>query len=96
MISVGSLGLAVMSVFIIAGLRHTGRSLELPWQAHAALLLMTGAGLARALPEIGIGAFLLGHHYVASASLWSAAFAVWLAGFLPLFRNPLQGTDGCH
>lgn len=95
-LSVGSLGLAVMSVFIIAGLRHTGRPLALPWQAHAALLLMTGAGLARALPEIGIGSFLLGQHYLASALLWSAAFAIWLIGFLPLFRHPLQGTDGCR
>lgn len=95
-LSVGSLGLAVMSVFIIAGLRHTGRPLELPWQGHAALLLMTAAGLARVLPEIGAGTFLLGAHYAISASLWSAAFAVWLVGFIPLFRHPLEGTDGCR
>jgi uncharacterized protein involved in response to NO len=95
MLSVASLGLAVLSVFIIAGLRHTGRSLELPWQAHAAVLLMTGAGLVRVLPEIGIGSLLVGPHYVLSALLWSSAFALWLIGFLPLLRHPLQETDHC-
>ncbi|MCF8478328.1 MAG: NnrS family protein [Pseudolabrys sp.] len=95
-LSVASLGLAVLSVFIIAGLRHTGRPLDLSWQAHAALILMTGAGLVRMLPEIGVGTFLLGEHYVLSASLWSAAFAIWLVGFLPLLKHPLKGADGCH
>jgi uncharacterized protein involved in response to NO len=95
-LSVASLGLAVLSVFIIAGLRHTGRPLDLPWQAHAAVILIAGAGLMRVLPEIGIGTFLLGEHYVLSASLWSAAFAIWLVGFLPLLRSPFQAEDGCH
>lgn len=89
-LSVASLGLAVLGVFIIAGLRHTGRSLDLPWQAHAALILMTGAGLVRALPETGLAGFLMGQHYALSSLLWSAAFLVWLIGFLPLFRHPLN------
>jgi uncharacterized protein involved in response to NO len=95
MLSVASLGLAVLSVFIIAGLRHTGRPLDLPWQAHAAVALMTAAGLVRVLPEIGIGSFLFGSHYILSASLWSSAFALWLIGFLPLFRHPLKTADHC-
>ena len=71
--SIASLGLAVMSVFIIAGLRHTGRMLEnLPWHAHLALIFMTGSGLVRVLPELGVGTSLLGMHYVLSAALWSA------------------------
>src|SRR5690606_10440647 len=36
MLAVGALGLAVLGVLIIAGLRHTGRPLLLPWQAKAA------------------------------------------------------------
>ena len=97
LLSVASLGLAVLSVFVIAGLRHTGRPLDLPWQAHAAVILMACAGLVRALPEIGIGTFLSGAHYALSALLWSAAFAVWLAGFLPLLRHPLNlpETERC-
>jgi uncharacterized protein involved in response to NO len=89
-LSVASLGLAVLGVFIIAGLRHTGRSLDLPWQAHAALILMTCAGLVRALSETGLAGFLMGQHYALSSLLWSAAFLVWLIGFLPLFRHPLN------
>lgn len=85
LLAMGSLGLAVISVFIIAGLRHTGRPLELPRQAHAALALMLAAALVRTLPELGIGESLLGAHYGIAALLWAAAFAVWLHGFLPYF-----------
>ncbi|OCK62126.1 NnrS family protein [Bradyrhizobium sp. LMTR 3] len=91
-LSVASLGLAVLSVFIIAGLRHTGRALHLPWQAHAAVIAMIAAGLVRVLPEIGIGTFLLGKHYVLSGCLWSFAFAIWLVGFVPLLKRPLYET----
>lgn len=96
MLSVGSLGLAVMAVFVIAGLRHTGRKLVLPQSAHAAIILMTCAGLVRVLPELGIGGTLTGLHYAVSALLWSAAFGIWLAGFLPLFLHPLRTADGCQ
>ncbi len=91
-LSVASLGLAVLSVFIIAGLRHTGRALDLPWRAHAAVVAMITAGLVRVLPEIGIGTFLAGRHYALSGMLWSSAFAFWLAGFLPLLKHPLDAA----
>lgn len=94
-LSVGSLGLAVLSVFIIAGLRHTGRSLTLPWQAHGALVLMTGAGLIRVLPELGFAQADFASHYSISAILWSSAFALWLLGFIPLLRHPLHEADHC-
>jgi len=94
-LSVGSLGLAVLGVFIIAGLRHTGRPLALPWQAHGSLILMTGAGLVRVLPELGFAPDILTSHYNASAILWSAAFALWLLGFIPLLRCPIRSEDRC-
>jgi uncharacterized protein involved in response to NO len=94
-LSVGSLGLAVLSVFIIAGLRHTGRSLTLPWQARGALVLMTGAGLVRVLPELGFAQAAFASHYSVSATLWSAAFALWLLGFIPVLRHPLLEADHC-
>lgn len=95
-LSVGSLGLAVLSVFIIAGLRHTGRSLDLPWQAHGALVLMTGAGVVRVLPELGFLNAGFGFHYMLSAALWSCAFALWLAGFWPLLRCSLDEAPQSH
>ncbi|HMO28045.1 NnrS family protein [Enterovirga sp.] len=93
-LAVSCLGLAVLAVFVIAGLRHTGRPLVLPWQAHAAFALMALAGLARVLPELGIGSSLAGAHYVVASLLWSAAFAVWLWGFLPALLSPTLDPPG--
>ena len=88
-LSTGSLGLAIIAVFIIAGLRHTGRTLNLPPAAHVAAGLMLVAALVRVLPELGVGAELLGWNYPLAALAWSAAVAAWLAGYIPLFLNPL-------
>jgi len=95
MLAVGSLGLVVMAVFVIAGLRHTGRPLILPRAAHAAIALMTCAGLVRVLPELGIGETLIGMHYAVAALLWSSAFGIWFIGFMPLFLRPLR-NQGCQ
>ncbi len=95
LVGAAGLGLSVMGVFIIAGLRHTGRTLDLPWQAHAAVALMAAAGAVRVLPELGVPVVPWGLHYLIAALLWSAAFGVWLAGFLPLLQHPLRGEDGC-
>jgi uncharacterized protein involved in response to NO len=95
LLSVGALGLAAMAVLVIAGLRHSGRDLVLPLSAKAALGLMACAGLARVLPELGIGTAWIGLHYTLAATLWSASFAVWLAGFWPILNDPRAGEDGC-
>ncbi|MGX5736341.1 NnrS family protein [Bosea thiooxidans] len=95
LLSVGALGSAVMAVLVIAGLRHSGRDLVLPPAAKLALALMAAAGLARVLPEIGIGESLLGRHYQLAAGLWSAAFATWLIGFWPILNAPKQDDGGC-
>jgi len=94
LLSVGALGLAVMAVFIIAGLRHSGRDLVLPLSAKLALALMAAAGLMRVLPELDVGSAILGLHYQLAAGLWSAAFGVWLVGFWPILNSRKQ-TDGC-
>lgn len=59
------LGLAVMAVFVIAGLRHSGRDLVLPLSAKPAL--MAAAGLVRALPELCISEAMLGPPYQSAA-----------------------------
>jgi len=98
MLSVGALGCAVMAVFIIAGLRHTGRDLaDLPWQAHGAALLMAAAAAVGVLPEFGFASGLAPAHHAVSAVLWGASFAVWLQGFLPMLAAPGIGQDtGCE
>ena len=95
LLSIGALGLAVIAVFVIAGLRHSGRDLVLPPLAKLALGVMAAAGLMRVLPELGIGESVLGLHYQLSAGLWSASFAIWLIGFWPIL-NSRRGADGCQ
>jgi len=82
----------VMGVFIIAGLRHTGRNLRrLPWQAHGAAFLMIVAALVRILPEFDFAATLSPWHHAVAALLWAASFGLWLQGFLPFLAAP--GVD---
>ena len=88
MLAMGCLGLAVLAVFTIAGLRHTGRPLTVPWQAKAAFLLVALATLVRVGPETGLASALHGMHYGLAAALWAAAFALWLQGFLPFMLAP--------
>lgn len=92
LLTLGALGMAIMAVFVIAGLRHTGHDLVLPWQAHAAVVAMAAAALVRTLPELGFATFLMGPHYALGALLWAAAFALWLHAFLPMMRAPTVGT----
>ena len=88
LLSMGALGLAVLAVFTIAGLRHTGRELVLPASSRLAFTLMLCAALVRTLPEIGLGTALLGPHYALASLLWAGAFLAWLSGFLPMMLAP--------
>ncbi|KZE29383.1 hypothetical protein AVW15_04905 [Chelatococcus daeguensis] len=87
-LGMGCLGLALLAVFAIAGLRHTGRILAMPWQARAAFLLVAMAALVRTAPETGLVAALHGLHYGLAALLWASAFGLWLQGFLPFMLAP--------
>jgi len=89
-LSMGALGLAVLAVFSIAGLRHTGRALYLPRSSHVAFALIIIAVAVRVLPELGIVEFLFGLHYAMAAMIWGTAFTVWLIGFLPFMLEPNQ------
>ncbi len=95
LLAVGALGCAIMAVFIIAGLRHTGRDMtHLPWQANVAAALMAIAGLVRILPEFDFAAALSPYHHGLSAVLWAVSFGVWLQGFLPFMRAPGMDDAG--
>jgi uncharacterized protein involved in response to NO len=95
-LSVGALGLAVLAIFGIAGLRHTGRALHFPWQARVAAALVVVAAAVRVVPELaGIDA-AAGLRHALAAATWSAAFGVWLHGFLPMLRDPAKpAADHC-
>lgn len=97
LLGVGTLGLAVIAVFIVAGLRHTGRDLiALPWQAHVSIGLVAASAIVRVLPEFGILQAFYGPHHAISAVLWSAALAIWLQGFVPFLVRPGLADGACR
>lgn len=91
----GGLGVGVLSVFAIAGLMHTGRTLPLPRLAVIALVLMVGAVLLRVLPELGVLPWPPGPPYALAATIWATAFLVWLKGYWPYLSKPNKAGGGC-
>jgi uncharacterized protein involved in response to NO len=83
----GGLGLGVLSIFAIAGLRHTGRALGLVRETRFAMLLLVAATLLRVIPEIWPTAFLSSPPYFAVSLVWAAAFLLWLRVYWPFFRE---------
>lgn len=91
----GGLGIGALSVFSIAGLMHTGRTLPLPRSAAIALVLAGMAVLLRALPEFGVLPWPPGPPYALATALWAAAFLTWLKGYWPFLSTPNAETGGC-
>ena len=93
----GGLGLGVLSIFAIAGLRHTGRALGLVRETRFAMLLVVAATLLRVVPEIWPTAFLPSPPYFAVSLVWAAAFLLWLRVYWPFFREePRQDTPSAE
>lgn len=84
----GGLGLGVLTIFSIAGLLHTGRPLGVPVLARLALALVVVGTLLRVLPEMGIGLSLPGPHHAIAATVWAAAFLIWLKAYWPFLSDP--------
>ena len=92
----GGLGLGVLAVFSIAGLRHTGQGLGLVRQTRFALLLLVLATLLRVVPEVFPTTLLPGPPFVLVSLLWAAAFLLWLRVYWPFFRDPVTiQHQGC-
>ncbi|HMN36735.1 MAG TPA: NnrS family protein [Hyphomicrobium sp.] len=92
----GGLGLGVLSVFSIAGLRHTGQPLGLAWQTRLALVLASAATVMRALPELVPTRVMPEPPYLAVSLLWASAFLLWLRVYWPFIRNPATfQPEGC-
>ncbi|PWC44233.1 NnrS family protein [Azospirillum sp. TSO22-1] len=90
----GGLGLGVLAVFAIAGLFHTGRPLPLPRAARVAFALLVLAALARALPDLGALPSPPGPPHALAATLWAAAFLVWLKAYWPFLSTPRAPDSG--
>ncbi len=92
----GGLGLGVLAVFSIAGLRHTGQPLGLAWQTRLALVLVSAAVLARVIPELFATTALPAPPYLAVSIVWASAFLLWLKVYWPFIRDPATfQPEGC-
>ena len=92
----GGLGLGVLAVFAIAGLRHTGRPLGLSPATRIAFLCAVAATLARVLPDFGLVPDLPGPPYAVPAVLWAAAFLLWLIAYWPFLSTAApDGAEKC-
>ncbi|MCC7250320.1 NnrS family protein [Hyphomicrobium sp.] len=92
----GGLGLGVLAVFSIAGLRHTGQALVFVRRTRMALMLLVAAVLLRVGPEIWPTDALPAPPYALVALLWAGAFLLWLRVYWPFMRDPATFQhDGC-
>ena len=89
--TVGALGMMMMGLMTRVALRHTGRPLTLPPAIAASFWLMFIAALLRVSATL----FDLGRMPVAaSAVLWVAPFAAYLALFGPMLVQPSMARKG--
>ena len=83
--TVGSLGLMMLGLMTRVSLRHTGRPLMVP----RAMLLAYSLMFVAALLRLAAGIHVLGTAAIAaSALLWAASFALYLAAFTKILVTP--------
>jgi len=87
-LTVGGMGMAILAVLTIAGLRHTGRNLDyhplIKWSFRLVLLAM----LARVVPPLLGPGSVQPVGYGLSALLWCGGFALYLAYFWKKLTRP--------
>lgn len=77
----GAMGAAILAVFCIAGLRHTGRGLQFPAVTWAAFACLLSAAVLRTAVPLLLPAYYLPAGIILPALLWSLAFGLYLFGF---------------
>ena len=91
LLTMGGLGLGVLSVFAIAGKLHTGQPLGLEAPVKIAFLLLVGGTLARAVAAFDpMTPSIAGTLHLTSALMWAAAFLLWLG----CYWQCLSDADG--
>lgn len=85
-VTMGGLGLGIMSVFSIAGLMHTGQNLPIGRMAKAALLLVIIGLLLRIAPDLDWFT-PPGRAHGLSSVVWAAAFLLWLKAYAPAISD---------
>jgi uncharacterized protein involved in response to NO len=89
----GAMGSLILGVMARVALGHTGRPLRLPAGMTAAFVLVLAAGVVRVLTTLQALPWRAG--LLAAAALWVAAFAIFLARYLPVLTRPrVDGKPG--
>lgn len=89
LIFMGAISMAIFMVLLIAGRRHTGRSLKLPFIAKMALLSLILSILSRGFVPL-IYPDYVNLAYQFSATFWVLSFGLYLVEFFPYFLKQNQ------
>jgi uncharacterized protein involved in response to NO len=87
-LTVGALATLILAVMTRASLGHTGRPLVVGRAVTAAYLLLLAAAAARVFGPVVAGPLHYGTALAASAALWTAAFAAFVAVYGPILMRP--------
>jgi uncharacterized protein involved in response to NO len=92
----GGLGLGVLSVLSISGLRHMSRALVFAPTTKAAFALMLAATALRVAPDFLPQLPLPGGPHALASLLWLAAFVAWGWRYVPLlWSRERSGSEHC-
>lgn len=95
LLTMGGLGLGVLSVFAIAGKLHTGQPLGLELPVKGAFLLLVGGTLARVAAAFDpTTPSITGLLHLISALMWAGAFLVWLRCYWPFLSRADKPEEG--
>jgi uncharacterized protein involved in response to NO len=89
----GAMASLILGVMTRVALGHTGRLLVLPRGVAAAYVLILGAGAVRVATALRVVDWSIGIHV--AATLWTAAFALFLLRYVPILCGPrVDGRAG--
>lgn len=95
LLTMGGLGLGVLSVFAIAGKLHTGQPLGLEVPVKMAFLLLVGGTVARAVAAFDpMTPSIAGALHLTSALMWAGAFLLWLGCYWPCLSDADGSSQG--
>jgi uncharacterized protein involved in response to NO len=95
LLTMGGLGLGVLSVFGIAGKLHTGQPLGLGAPVKIAFLLLVGGTVARVVAAFDpMTPSIAGALHLTSALMWAGAFLLWLGCYWPLLSDADGSSQG--
>ena len=96
LLTMGGLGLGVLSVFSIAGKLHTNQPLGLETPVKAAFLVLIGGTIARVVAVFDPMTAVAAPLHLAAALMWAVAFLVWLRCYWPFLVGAQQDDGARH